>query len=119
MEPHQGGIKSSQGIEWVGHPLPMPKYIQQLSERFNVFANESGEIRVRLRSTGDIYRHMIASLMYLVNIRPHTVYAVNLLCEFMSQLTKTHLIAAKHVLRYLRGTISYGMRYASSVDMRM
>jgi hypothetical protein len=48
MEPHQGGIKSSQGIEWVGHPLPMPKYIQQLSERFNVIANESGEIRVRL-----------------------------------------------------------------------
>jgi hypothetical protein len=40
MEPRQGGIKSLQGIEWVGHPLPMPKYFQQLSERFNVFAND-------------------------------------------------------------------------------
>jgi hypothetical protein len=39
MEPRQGGIKYLQGIEWVGHPLPMPKYIQQLSERFNIFAN--------------------------------------------------------------------------------
>ena len=38
MEPCQGGIKSLQGIEWVDHPLPMPKYIQQLSERFNVFS---------------------------------------------------------------------------------
>ena len=37
MEPCQGGIKSLQGIECVGHPLPIPKYIQQLSERFNVF----------------------------------------------------------------------------------
>ena len=62
---------------------------------------------------------MIASLMYLVNIRPDIVYAVNFLCEFMSQPRKTHLIAVKRVLRYLRGTISYGMRYASSVDMRM
>ena len=61
-----------------------------------------------------IYRHMIASLMYLVNIGPDIGYAVNVLSQFMSQP-----IAAKHVLRYLRGTISYGMRYASSVDMRM
>jgi hypothetical protein len=66
-----------------------------------------------------IYRHMIASLMYLVNIGPDIGYAVNVLSEFMSEPRKTHLIAAKHVLRYLRGTISYGMRYASSVDMRM
>ena len=76
-------------------------------------SSDSGEIDPH------IYRHMIASLMYLVNIRPDIVYAVNVLSEFMSQLRKTHLIAAKHVLRYLRGTISYGMRYASSVDMRM
>jgi hypothetical protein len=39
--------------------------------------------------------------------------------ESMSQERKTHSIAAKHVLRYLRGTISYGLRYASSLDMRM
>jgi hypothetical protein len=48
MEPRQGEIKSLQGIECVDHPLPMPKYIQELSERFNVFANDSGEIRVRM-----------------------------------------------------------------------
>jgi hypothetical protein len=40
MEPRQGGIKYLQGIEWVRHPLPMPKYFLQLSERFNVFAND-------------------------------------------------------------------------------
>jgi hypothetical protein len=39
--------------------------------------------------------------------------------ESMSQTRKTHWIAANHVLRYLRGTISYGQRYASSLDMRM
>jgi hypothetical protein len=44
---------------------------------------------------------------------------VSVLSQFMSQPRKTHWIEVKHVLRYLRGTISYGLRYASSLDMRM
>ena len=79
----------------------------------NETSSDSGEIDPH------IYRHMIASLMYLVNIAPDIGYAVNVLSEFTIQPRKTHSIAAKHVLQYLRGTIGYGMRYASSVDMRM
>jgi hypothetical protein len=79
----------------------------------NETSSDSGEIDPH------IYRHMIASLMYIVNIGPDIGYAANLLSEFMSQPRKTHSVAVKHVLRYLLGTISYGMRYASSVDMRM
>jgi hypothetical protein len=66
-----------------------------------------------------LYRKLIGSLMYLVNTRPDICYAVNVLSQFMSQSRQTHWIAAKHVLRYLRGTILYGMRYASSADMRL
>ena len=32
----------------------------------------------------------------------------------MSDLKHIHLVAAKHVLRYVRGTITYGLRYTSS-----
>ena len=32
----------------------------------------------------------------------------------MSALRHRHWVVAKHVIRYLRGTISYGLRYASS-----
>jgi hypothetical protein len=28
-------------------------------------------------------------------------------------------VIAKHVLRYLQGTVGYGLRYASSIDMRL
>jgi hypothetical protein len=37
----------------------------------------------------------------------------------MRQPRQTHWIAAKHVLRYLRGAIGYGLRYASSVDLSL
>ena len=32
----------------------------------------------------------------------------------MSDLKHIHLVVAKHVLRYVRGTITYGLRYTSS-----
>jgi hypothetical protein len=57
--------------------------------------------------------------MYLVNTRPDIFYAMNVLSQFMSQPKHTHWIAAKHILRYLQGTIGYGMRYASNVDLRL
>ena len=57
--------------------------------------------------------------MYLVNTKPDISYAVNVLSQFMSQSRQTHWIAAKHVLRYLRGIVGYGPRYASCVDMRL
>jgi hypothetical protein len=68
---------------------------------------------------GEIDPQLIGSLIYLVNTRPDICYAVNVLSQFMSQSRETHRIVAKHVLRYLQGTIGYGMRYASSVDVRL
>jgi hypothetical protein len=66
-----------------------------------------------------LYRQMIGSLMYLINTRPDICYAMNVFSQFMSQPRKTHLITTKHVLRYLRGTIGYGLRYASIVDLSL
>jgi hypothetical protein len=57
--------------------------------------------------------------MYLVNTIPDICYAVNVLSQFMSQSRQTHWIAAKHVLRYLRGTVGYGLRYNSNVDLSL
>jgi hypothetical protein len=66
-----------------------------------------------------MYRQLIGSLMYLVNTRPDIFYAASALSQFMSQLKQMHWVVVKHVLRYLRGIVGYGLRYASSVDMRL
>ena len=57
------------------------------------------------------YRQLIGSLMYLVNTRPNICFAVNLLSQFMVEPTRVHWAAAKHVLRYLQGTLDYGLDY--------
>jgi hypothetical protein len=57
--------------------------------------------------------------MYLVNTRPDICYVVSALSQFMSQPRQLHWVVAKHVLRYLRGTIGYSLRYASIIDMRL
>ena len=61
-----------------------------------------------------LYIQLIGSLMYLVHTRPDICYTVNALSQFMSDPKQIHLVAAKHVLRYVRGTITYGLRYTSS-----
>jgi hypothetical protein len=49
----------------------------------------------------EIDPQLIGSLMYLVNTRRDSCYAVNVLSQFTSQPRQTHWIAVKHVLRYI------------------
>ena len=58
-----------------------------------------------------MYRQMIGSLMYLTNMRPGICFGVNTLSQFLIYPRNVHLIAPKHILRYLRGTIDYGLKY--------
>ena len=52
--------------------------------------------------------------MYLVNTRLDICYAVNVLSQFTCKPKKTHLVAEKHILRYLNGTIGYGLKYTKT-----
>eukprot|EP00253_Pinus_taeda_P013786 PITA_13786 len=56
-------------------------------------------------------RKLIGSLNCLVNIKPDICYAVNTLSQFLVEPRHVHWVATKHILRYLRGTIDYGLRY--------
>ena len=64
-----------------------------------------------------LYRQLIGSLMYLVNTRPDICYVVNTLSQFMVEPKRAHWAAAKHVLRYIQGTVDYGLLYTRSKDI--
>jgi hypothetical protein len=64
-------------------------------------------------------RQLIGSLMYLVSIRPNICFAVNTLNRFMVEPRRIHWVATKHVLRYLRGTVEYGLSYIQGDGVKL
>ncbi|CAJ2632851.1 unnamed protein product [Trifolium pratense] len=63
-----------------------------------------------------IFRQLIGSLRYLCQTRPDISYAVGYVSRFMSKPLKPHLLAAKRILRYINGTIHYGVLFPYSKD---
>jgi transposase InsO family protein len=58
------------------------------------------------------YSALVGALLYLANCtRPDVAYAVNQLARFMSNPRRVHWLAAQRVLRYVRGTVNYELRY--------
>ena len=57
------------------------------------------------------YQQLVGALMFLVNSHPDICFPVNMLSQHMVEPHHIHWIGAKNLLRYLRGTITYGLRY--------
>ena len=61
-----------------------------------------------------MYHQMTRSLMYLTNTRPNICFSVNTLSQFLTDPRHVHLIVVKHILRYLKGTVDYGLKYEAN-----
>ena len=49
----------------------------------------------------------------------HLFFSVNTLSQFLVEPRRVHLVAAKHVMRYLKGTIDCGLGYDEDHDFRL
>ena len=60
------------------------------------------------RKTADktTYRQIMEKVLHLTNSRPDISYATGVLSRYMQNPQLPHLKAAKHLLRYLRGTVT-------------
>ena len=65
------------------------------------------------------FKSLVGSLRYLTCTRPDILYAVGLVSRFMEAPTTTHLKTAKRILRYIKGTINFGIFYYQSNDYRL
>lgn len=64
-----------------------------------------------------LYREIIGNLLYLMTCtRPDICYAVSNLSQFLSKPTHEHLQMSKAVLRYIKGTKDYGLKFIKSIQ---
>jgi len=112
--------------------LDQSKYIRELLERFgmqdsspeptplapNQHLNSDDccdqydpEMRQRIQT----YQSLISALLWLSTAtRPNIAYATNQLALYLTNPGHSHFVAAKRVLRYLKGTQELGLRYSRS-----
>ena len=81
------------------------------------------DINVKLKKNDNVSKHVdtvqyqsvVGSLLYAaMATRPDIAYAVGVLSKFCANPDESHLTAAIRVLRYLKGTINYGIKYEKS-----
>ncbi|XP_020695417.1 uncharacterized protein LOC110108902 [Dendrobium catenatum] len=66
-----------------------------------------------------LYRQIIGSLQYLTLTRPDIAFAVNALSQHMHDPAIHHTLLLKKLLRYIKGTIEYGLPITrSSLQLR-
>jgi histone deacetylase 1/2 len=61
-----------------------------------------------------LYRSVVGALQYTTITRPDLSYTVNKLCQFMQKPLHSHWKAVKRTLRYIFGTLDYGLHYKPS-----
>ncbi len=58
------------------------------------------------------YRTMVGKLLFAANtVRPDLSFAASALSRFIKSPHSNHLAAVKHVLRYVKGTLNYGLEF--------
>ena len=117
---HFLGIGIVQGTE--GIFIHQRKYAQTLSDKFGLKGCKSVATPLisnekLIKDDGaepadsNLYRKIVGSLLYLTATRPDVMFAASLLSRFMHNPTKTHMGTANRVLRYIAGTVDYGIKY--------
>jgi hypothetical protein len=66
-----------------------------------------------------MYRQMIGSLIYLLNTGLDICFVVNTLSQFMVEIRQVHWVATNDVLKYLLGTVGFGLRYVEDDGVRL
>ncbi|XP_050895891.1 uncharacterized protein LOC127102580 [Lathyrus oleraceus] len=62
-------------------------------------------------------KQLVGSLRYLCNTRPDIYYAVGMMSIFVSKLKWSHYQDAVRILRYIKGTLKYGVLFPSDAEI--
>ena len=112
-------LQSKEGIS-----LSQSKYACDLLRRFHMedckpapSPFQSG-VKLSLTCTSPevdatLYRQLVGSLLYLTHSRPDISFVVGLVARYMQHPHESHWKAAKRIIRYIRGTVQFGIHYST------
>ncbi|CAL8988995.1 unnamed protein product [Prunus brigantina] len=66
-----------------------------------------------------LYRSMIGSLLYLTASRPDISFSVGVCARFQSDPKESHLFAVKRIIKYVSGTIEFGLWYTYDTSVNL
>eukprot|EP00253_Pinus_taeda_P017150 PITA_17150 len=122
------------GIEVTQRPksifLSQKKYVGDLLNRFGMIEcnplTTPTEQNLRLTSIegkefvdATKYGQLVGSLNYLTITRPKILFAIGILSRFMQKPCEGNSSVAKRVLRYLKGTQDFGIKYTQVDDFSL
>ena len=100
--------------------VSQPKYARELLKKFGMISSKhsrtpmSTTVKLSLDSpvkdfNETLYRSMISSLLYLTTSRPDISFSVGVCARYQSKSKESHVSAVKRILKYISGTIDYGI----------
>ena len=63
-----------------------------------------------------LYKQIIVSVMYLTNTMPDICFSLS---QYPVEPRRVHIVVAKHRIRYLKGTLDFGLYYTRDHDFRL
>jgi hypothetical protein len=66
-----------------------------------------------------MYQQLAGSLIYLTLTRPDISYPIGVVSQYMSDPKKPTLDAVRRILRYVKGTINFGILYKKAKDCQV
>ena len=107
--------------------ISQPKYIENVLQHFGMKdckpVSTPSEPGKQFQKASDdeesfdtkMYQQVMGCLTYASTAtRPDIAVAVGTLSRYMSNPSKAHWMAVKQILRYLKGTMSYGLKFSDS-----
>ena len=110
--------------------ISQKKYMRDILEKFKMENCNAVSIPVgtgvKLSKEGDgklvdstLYKSLVGSLRYLTITRPDILYGVGLVSRFMEIPRESYWLAAKRILRYIQGTLNFGLFYDYGKDAKL
>lgn len=95
-----------------------------MEECKSVSTPAEASLKLRIDSTREsvnptLFKSLVGSLRYLTFTRPDIMYAVGLVSRYMEKPKQDHFMAAKRILRYIKGTLDHGLSYTHSQDFKI